>query len=385
MDVVRGIAIIAVIYGHAEAIGRQESLFESPDWMITSNRVLVLLRMPMLMFLSGMLVPRSIRRGWKSFLPGKFTKLAWPYAVWMALFFVVLWIHDVATLDQIPMEILQPDNPNLTPLWYLRNLFFYYIFAQILVWLRLPLWVGIFVGLGLGAYQVAFVPDPDQIDLRWGFLMVFFFLGALIMDHLKAFINFLRKPPVTLVLIVLALIPIYLYVERITAVRYRPEYIWGPIAFTLLVVAYASYIKSSWITKPIEFIGRNSLYYYVMHYPMFLGYSWWFGWRTDWGIGHFYALMALGLIVPTIAVYVCRWIPPLKWLFFELPWPRRKPAPKKQPTVDAATTPAVAPASESALVSSDSSSLAEEKPDFQENKERRQDGSRARHSADRSG
>lgn len=338
MDVVRGLAIIAVIYGHAEAIGRQEGMFDTPGWMLTSNRILVLLRMPLLMFLSGMLVPRSIRRGWKSFLPGKFTKLAWPYAVWIAIFFVVLWIHEAATLDQIPMEIINPDNPNLTPLWYLRNLFFYYLLAQVLVWLRLPLWSGIFIGLGLSIYHLLKVPYPDQIDLRWGYLMAFFFLGAFIMDHLDKISRFLRKPAVTLVLIVLFLIPVYVYLAEIAPVRYRPEYIWGPMAFAGLVIAYAPLIKSSWLTKPIEFVGRNSLYYYVMHYPMFLGYSWWFAWRHEWGLGHFFGLMALGLIVPTIAIYVCKWIPPLKWLFFELPWPRKK-SPAKQTLVTSETAP----------------------------------------------
>ena len=60
-----GLAIIAVIYGHVENVAKIEAVFEREDWMVTTNMTLVLLRMPMLMFLSGMLVPRSIAKGWE--------------------------------------------------------------------------------------------------------------------------------------------------------------------------------------------------------------------------------------------------------------------------------------------------------------------------------
>lgn len=323
MDLVRGLAIIAVIWGHAEAIGRTGAMFQSSDWMLVSNKILVLIRMPLLMFLSGMLVPRSIAKGWKKFLPGKFTKLAWPYAVWIAMFFVVLWIHEAALLSDIPMNILRPENPNQTPLWYLRNLFFYYLIAQAIAWLRLPLWTGAVLGLAYSAYQLIDGTAIGSTDLRFANLMTFFFLGTVAMQHLERIIRFVRKPPVALTLLILWLIPTFLYVSGSAPVRYRLEYIWGPLAFIALVLGFASFITSSRWTRPLEFVGRYSLYYYVMHYPLLLGYIWWVGWRfAPDSIIHFFIMIAVGLIIPTITVYVARWIPPVKWLFFELPWPR---------------------------------------------------------------
>ena len=227
MDVVRGLAIIAVIYGHVENVAKIEAVFEREDWMVTTNMTLVLLRMPMLMFLSGMLVPRSIAKGWKMFLPGKFTKLAWPYAVWIAIFFTVVWIRGGAELSQIPMEIINPGNPNMTPLWYLRNLFFYYLIAQALTWLRLPLWSGAALGFGICVYQVIDNPQIGTTPLRWGYLMTFFFLGCLTMQHLDKISRFCRKPVVTLLLAVAFVIPVYIYLQGIAPVRYRPEFIWG--------------------------------------------------------------------------------------------------------------------------------------------------------------
>lgn len=324
MDVVRGLAIIAVIYGHVENVAKIEAVFEREDWMVTTNMTLVLLRMPMLMFLSGMLVPRSIAKGWKMFLPGKFTKLAWPYAVWIAIFFTVVWIRGGAELSQIPMEIINPENPNMTPLWYLRNLFFYYLIAQALTWLRLPLWSGAALGFGICVYQVIDNPQIDTTPLRWGYLMTFFFLGCLTMQHLDKISRFCRKPVVTLLLAVAFVIPVYIYLQGIAPVRYRPEFIWGPIAFICLILAFAPLLKSSRYTKPLQFIGRYSLYYYVMHYPIFLVYAWWIAPHVEIGTAHYPVMMAIGLIIPTLTVYACQKVPALRWIFFELPWPRKK-------------------------------------------------------------
>lgn len=326
MDVVRGLAIIAVIYGHTEAIGRVEQVFSSAEWMVVTNKVLVLIRMPLLMFLSGMLVPRSIARGWRSFLPGKFTKLAWPYAVWIAVFVVVLWLYrDDGTLSTIPMSIVWPENPNQTPLWYLRNLFFYYLIAQVLRWLRLPLWSGAVLGLTISATQLITNFVAGTTELRFANLMTFFFLGAVAMQYREAITNFCRKPSVAIILLVMFIVPAYIYVTGIAPVRYRLEFIWGPLAFIGLILGFAPAITSSTWTKPIEFIGRNSLYFYVMHYPLLLIYAWSFSAHVNTGAaGQFVLMMAVALVIPAVTVHLANRIPPLKWLFFELPWPRPK-------------------------------------------------------------
>ncbi|WP_164519919.1 acyltransferase family protein [Flaviflexus salsibiostraticola] len=326
MDVVRGLAIIAVIYGHTEAVGRVETVFASSDWMLVSNQVLVLIRMPLLMFLSGMLVPRSLAKGWRSFLPGKFTKLAWPYAVWIALFFVILWIYRDQSLSVIPMNILWPEDPNQTALWYLRNLFFYYLIAQALAWLRLPLWSGAALGVGISAAQLIADVDTGTTELRFANLMTYFFLGAVAMKHREAITRVCRRPLIALTLLAMFVVTAYLYVSG-TPVRYRLEFIWGPLAFIGLVLAFAPSITSSAWTKPLEFIGRNSLYFYVMHFHLFLIYSWSISSHLDIGAaGHFLLMMAIGLIIPALTVHLANLVPPIKWLFFELPWPRRKKA-----------------------------------------------------------
>ena len=325
MDVIRGLAIIAVIYGHAYGVGIQEGLFGPSEGHIVTNQVLVLVRMPLLIFLSGMLVPRSISRGWRHFLPGKFTKLAWPYAVWIALFFVLLWVNDAGSLSDIPMNILYPENPNQTVLWYLRNLFFYYLIAQIIVWMKLPLWSGAAAGFVISIIQVIINPATSTTDLRFASLMTFFFLGAAVMQNLTTISAFCSRRPVAITLLALFALGSLVYTNEVMPVRYRPEFIWVPLAFIALILAFAPRIKSSAWTRPIEFIGRNSLYYYVMHYHLFLIYAWEYGQGMNTGLtSHLLLLMLVGLVIPTSVVHLARLIPPIAWLFFELPWPRKK-------------------------------------------------------------
>ena len=325
MDVVRGLAIIAVVYGHADAIGVQRGLFDREEWQIVSNQILVLVRMPLLMFLSGMLLPRSIAKGWRSFLPGKFTKLAWPYVVWISLFFVLLALHDLGSLSEIPMNILRPENPNRTVLWYLRNLFFYYLIAQLIVWVRLPLWTGALAGFALSIYQVTENWEASTTELRFGGLMTFFFLGAFAAQHLDRVLAFCRTWFVIPISLGIFAGGAYIYVSGMDSVRYRPEYVWIPLFFIIFVLGVAPRITSSAWTKPLEFIGRNSLYYYVMHYHLFMLYCWHYGETADIGRGnHFLFLMAIGLIVPTITVFLAKRIPPIAWAFFELPWPKKR-------------------------------------------------------------
>lgn len=325
MDVVRGLAIIAVIYGHADNLGVIDGLFDREDWQVVSNRTLVVVRMPLLMFLSGMLLPRSIIKGWRHFLPGKFTRLAWPYAVWIVLFIIVLTVTDQGSLSEIPMTIIYPENPNRTVLWYLRNLFFYYLIAQLIVWIRLPLWTGALGGFAVSVYQVMENWDASTTELRFGGLMTFFFLGAVAAQHLDAVISFCKQWPVIVLSLAVFIVGAYIYVAGIDGVRYRPEYIWIPLFFIMFVLGVAPGLKSSAWTKPLEFIGRNSLYYYVMHYPLFLLYSYFYGQAADIGRGaHFLFLMALGLVVPTIVIFLAKRMPLIAWVFFELPWPKKK-------------------------------------------------------------
>lgn len=144
MDLVRGVAIVLVLVSHMAAFGREAQLLGGNGFIDALDRITIVIRMPILMFLSGMLLPASLAKGWRRFLPGKFTKLAWPYAVWLTIWAAMNWIHDVGQPSDLPIAYINPGQaePYLsgTILWYLWNLFLYYLIAQAAYLLRLPLW-----------------------------------------------------------------------------------------------------------------------------------------------------------------------------------------------------------------------------------------------------
>jgi fucose 4-O-acetylase-like acetyltransferase len=85
MDLARGLAVSFVILLHCATY--LKDLGEPvPDWLRTVNAAFRPLRMPLLVFLSGMLLNRSLTKPPFIFAYGKFRSLLWPYVVWVVVF-----------------------------------------------------------------------------------------------------------------------------------------------------------------------------------------------------------------------------------------------------------------------------------------------------------
>ncbi|RHZ90307.1 acyltransferase, partial [Cereibacter sphaeroides] len=80
MDFLRGLSVLLVVVLHANTanIGG-----ETVGWWAEVNRHLTPFRMPLLMFMSGMLLYRSLAKPLPVYIWGKFAAIAWPLAVWM--------------------------------------------------------------------------------------------------------------------------------------------------------------------------------------------------------------------------------------------------------------------------------------------------------------
>lgn len=89
IDVLRGLAVLAVVLHHAAlqvTHGRDTNL----GWISTLDDAVTPFRMPILMFLSGLLLPLSLAKPWVVYLRGKLRKIAWPYLLWSFLHLGVL-------------------------------------------------------------------------------------------------------------------------------------------------------------------------------------------------------------------------------------------------------------------------------------------------------
>lgn len=84
LDEARGLAIVLVILMHADNISERLGLETLPAFdPIWSG--LALVRMPLLLLLSGFLLSKSLRKSTRAFLYGKWALILWPYVTWVGI------------------------------------------------------------------------------------------------------------------------------------------------------------------------------------------------------------------------------------------------------------------------------------------------------------
>ena len=83
MDFLRGLAVLLVVILHANS---QNIAGASVEWWSDVNRYVTPFRMPLLMFMSGMLLYRSLAKPLPLYVWGKVAAIAWPLAVWLLLY-----------------------------------------------------------------------------------------------------------------------------------------------------------------------------------------------------------------------------------------------------------------------------------------------------------
>ncbi|GEL94963.1 acyltransferase family protein [Cellulomonas composti] len=253
MDTLRGTAILLMLLWHATSLPRIEGV-AVPAAVVAFNDALLPYRMPTLMFLSGLLLPRSLNKPLGQYYRGKIALIWWPYFVWALVFFAIkgtdypLW------------------NPHLyiatSYLWFLFYIGCYYLVAPLLR--RVPAAVPPLVCL-VGA---ALVDAPQQH--RMLFYAVFFFGGAWAVQTLGDLPTWLRGRRV-LVAVMAVLAFGFAVASGINRdVNYRSLFVPLSVAGILVAVVVAARLGHRW-TGRLRHVGRNSIVYYTSHFPVMLG------------------------------------------------------------------------------------------------------------------
>ncbi|MCR2825250.1 acyltransferase family protein [Microbacterium sp. zg.Y909] len=310
MDLTRGTAILLVVLHHSIEIPETLGV-GAPRALAAVDAVFAPFRMPLLMFLSGMLLPRSFRRPARDYFVGKARGILWPYLVWSL---IVLAIAGELSARILLNVVVYPP----TYLWYLWFLFAFYVIAWVLHRFSVP---------PLGASAVILVASmflPDDYRLaRFAFLMAFFFAGwwwAQAEERLR--IGLRTRVAIVAVGLLLAAATAVLSATG-TVERYEASFAWGTVG---LIAAIALGLPSTatrrW-ARPLEFVGRNSIVFYVSHYPVILALDSWLLAATDDGSLWISATLTMvaALAVGVVLTVARDRIPVVRWLF---EWPMRR-------------------------------------------------------------
>ncbi len=248
LDSLRGVAIILVVVLHAgEALRVAIGPLPGIDQF---NLFLEPFRMPVLMFLSGILLPQSVAKPGPEYFAGKVSMVAWPYLLWSLIILGASGELGPASVAEI--LYLSP-----TYLWYLWFILVFYAVAYPLR--RVPPLV--LVGVGL---VVAFVLPLGSRPETLAFLAVFFFFGAWCAQHPERFERALAKPWVIAGGAVTAIAVGILNVME-QDVLYRAEYSWGVLGGLAVACWAFPRFGSNRVTAALEFVGRYSIVFYVTH------------------------------------------------------------------------------------------------------------------------
>ncbi|MEX1080260.1 MAG: acyltransferase [Homoserinimonas sp.] len=252
MDLLRGLAILLVILHHSTQIVSAR-IDEVPESLTFLSNFFAPFRMPTLMFLSGLLVATSLKRPAGTYIWGKVRRIGWPILVWTIIYVTASGGSDFAWYE-----------PSFwaTYLWFLQFIAAYYLIALLTRWV--PVWAFVvlpFIGM--------FLLPMDSLEQRFLYLMPFFFLGALIERYWAQYAGILS----TRWAAVLAIVPIAVavYSGVVTPLWYHPLAAVPAMVGILILVRLASVIPEVGWLRPIRFIGKYSLIFYCVHYPVFAG------------------------------------------------------------------------------------------------------------------
>lgn len=254
MDVLRGVAVLAVVLFHSGTLLRYADL-DLPAGVQTVNRAMAPFRIPLLVLLSGTLLPRSMAKGTATYLVGKARAIAWPFLLWSGVIGVLLWEkYGLTSVKWLVPNVLVGG----TYLWYLLFLLVFYVAALALRGVpRLPV-----AALVLVVAEV--MPDDTKYLERVTFLFALFLLGWWLGEHprgLSRALGSLWTLPVALVLAVGS----YLGTDMS---GYGPRAVVGTLAGVFVLAWLASRAPGVRVLRPLRFAGRNSVVFYVVHFPL---------------------------------------------------------------------------------------------------------------------
>lgn len=258
LDAVRGAAVLLVVLYHA-TIALAVLDLEPPRWLDAVVDGLAPLRVPVLMLLSGLLLPRSLRKDAGTYLSGKLRLIGWPWLVWTAVTASVLALGSRVAGDgrfDLGTAVSSALDPRAHT-WYLAHLLLFYAVALLLPErVRSALVLPLLLGAGV---------VDDELWRRALLCAGCFLLGDWVTRRRPEALAPGRLLTVTAA--VVATTCVVLAGSGVEA-RYQP---WSVVGVAATVVALGAVARRWSSTRPVGLsaaIGRQSLVYYTAHWAV---------------------------------------------------------------------------------------------------------------------
>ncbi|MGW9738837.1 surface polysaccharide O-acyltransferase-like enzyme [Micrococcus sp. 140720015-1] len=253
MDAMRGFAVLLVMFTHTYTMPQGLDAAFSSVAFANVAQVFQSWRMPMLVFLSGVLLPRSVSKPLGTYYRGKAERILWPFLVWM----VVLALATGRPGSLLSVEFWRGGAWHL---WFLWVLMLCYLIGPVIR--RVPALV---VAVVLFVLLLEFVSGPRHWvrPLYWG---VYFFLGAASARLLPR----IRTAPAALGVIAVILMVLTVTATRTGALVVAERQPWSVFA-ALPGILVVLWLGPRLPRLPfLEFCGRRSMVLYVAHMPVLI-------------------------------------------------------------------------------------------------------------------
>ncbi|WNN42971.1 acyltransferase [Winslowiella toletana] len=285
IDITRGLSILFVISFHLLSGTEYLNLVENvPGYIYFSraigflNSTVAPIRMELLMLLSGMLVSRGLQKGIEKYHKGKIKSILYPYLIWSLVMLVLMSarglvsgekdIHDVVVyFFKIIIGV-----PSVT--WFL---YWVFVFFMIQPWTRnfnplLVLPVVLALSFILAEVEPLLISDGLSAGVSFStacYCYAFFFLGDYIIKSGVDLAEVVRNK----YLIALSLFSLITlsFIMNSTSLNHTNIALFPLAVLSLVTIAIiAQMLEKLKVGKVFAFIGVNSIFFYLMHIPVFM-------------------------------------------------------------------------------------------------------------------